>query len=287
MTNGQGNGSTETGAYALNGATTNAQLLAVGVPSASQRATWSTGATSYFLLTSEDEWYKAAYYKGGSTTAGYWDYPTSSNATPSNDLTTPDGGNNANFNQSGYTVDSPYYRTPVGEFKLSDSPYGTFDQGGNVVEWNEAFIKPDYTAYRGLRGGSFLDVDSYLLASVRDYRVPAAESGYIGFRVSEVPAPATLVGDTNDDGVVDAADYITLKQNFGMTGAGWAQGNFNADIDGDVDWDDLQLLMANFGTRSVGGAPSAPEPATLSLLSLLALSLPKRGGLAMIRRKCR
>ncbi len=28
------------------------------------------------FLTSEDEWYKAAYYKGAGTGAGYWDYPT-------------------------------------------------------------------------------------------------------------------------------------------------------------------------------------------------------------------
>jgi hypothetical protein len=28
-----------------------------------------------WAITSEDEWYKAAYYKGGSTGAGYWDYP--------------------------------------------------------------------------------------------------------------------------------------------------------------------------------------------------------------------
>jgi len=29
-------------------------------------------------VASEDEWYKAAYYKGGSTNAGYWYYPTGS-----------------------------------------------------------------------------------------------------------------------------------------------------------------------------------------------------------------
>jgi len=62
-------------------------------------------------------------------------------------------------------------------------------------------------------------------------------------------------------------------------------GDFNGD--GQVNWNDLQLLMGNFSTRSVGGAPAAPEPATLSLLALLALSLPKRGGLAVIRRKRR
>ena len=40
------------------------------------------------------------------------------------------------------------------------------------------------------------------------------------------------------------------------TPATLAQGNFDAENDGNVDWDDLQILMANFGTRSVGGAPA-------------------------------
>jgi len=40
-------------------------------------------------VTSEDEWYKAAYYKGGGIDAGYWDIPTSSDALPGTDMPTP------------------------------------------------------------------------------------------------------------------------------------------------------------------------------------------------------
>jgi sulfatase modifying factor 1 len=191
LTNGQGNGSTETGAYTLNGAMTEAELMAVVVPSAAQRATWSTGTTSYFLLTSEDEWYKAAYYKGGSTSAGYWDYPTSSNTAPGQDMNDV-SGNNASYVTAPnvYPIDSGKYTTIVGEFQNSDSPYGTFDQGGNVWEWNEAVIGSS----RGLRGGSFYSLSGYLHASGRYYDLPAGESFDIGvgFRVSEVPEPATL-----------------------------------------------------------------------------------------------
>ena len=94
--------------------------------------------------------------------------------------------------------------------------------------------------------------------------------------VYTVPGPSA--GDANGDGVVDAVDYIALKTNFGMReGATLAQGNFDADIDGNVDWDDLQILIANFGTRGVGRAPPAPEPATLGLLAI--------GALAVIRRR--
>jgi hypothetical protein len=45
-----------------------------------------------------------------------------------------------------------------------------------------------------------------------------------------------------------------------------------------VDWDDLQILLANFGTRSVGGGAPAvtPEPATLGLLAIGALAILRR-----------
>ena len=85
-TGAEGAGTTETGAYTLNGATTNAALMAV---------TRNAGAT--YFIPSENEWYKAAYYDpnkpGG---AGYWTYPTQSNTAPSNMLSST-GTNNANF----------------------------------------------------------------------------------------------------------------------------------------------------------------------------------------------
>ena len=153
-----------------------------------------------WAVTSEDEWYKAAYYKSGGTTAGYWDYPMQSNTptTPSNDITDPDGGNNANFYQNGYTLGSPYYRTNAGEFEDSESAYGTFDQGGNVWEWNEAIVYEDSTyAYRGLRGGcSESNASYYLQASYRGYYVygtPADEYDILGFRVSAVPEPSSIL----------------------------------------------------------------------------------------------
>jgi hypothetical protein len=181
----QGAGTTERGAYTLDGYNGDDGRAIQRNPDAN----WA--------VTSEDEWYKAAYYKGGGTNAGYWDYPTSSDSTPSNDLTTPDGGNNANYYQSGYTIDSPYYRTPVGEFELSDSSYGTFDQGGNVWEWNEAIVYQGSTyAYRGLRGGSFYDEyggGGYLHASPRyGDGYPSYEISDVGFRVSEVPEPGSM-----------------------------------------------------------------------------------------------
>jgi hypothetical protein len=81
----------------------------------------------------------------------------------------------------------------------------------------------------------------------------------------------TLPGDTNDDGVVDAADFITLKKNFNKAGAGVSQGNFTGE-DGAVNWSDLGILMSNMGTG--GGAPAtAPEPCSAMLLMFGAAAL--------------
>lgn len=169
---------TEDGAYYLNGATTDAALLAV-----SRKANWK------WAVTSEDEWYKSAYYKGGSTTAGYWDYPTGSNTAPGQNMADA-SGNNANYYTAPYAwpIDSGKYTTLVGEFQLSDGPYGTFDQGGNVWEWTEAII----SSSRELRGGSLFHTSNYQLASWRDYGGPTKESFVYGFRVASVPEPGSL-----------------------------------------------------------------------------------------------
>jgi len=149
----------------------------------------STYGTTYVIPT-EDEWYKAAYHKNDGVTGNYWLYPTQSNDVPSNDLIDPDPGNNANFYQDGYTIGSPDYLTAVGEFENSDSAYGTFDQGGNVWEWNETLIGG---SRRGIRGGSFGSFDDSLRSSYRSIgRYPNFELDDVGFRVASVPEPATI-----------------------------------------------------------------------------------------------
>jgi formylglycine-generating enzyme len=168
----QGNSTTEDGAYTLTaqGMTNN---------TVSRNGNWK------WAVPSEDEWYKAAYYDP--VTSSYYDYPTSSNSVPGNVLNSS-GTNNANFYASRYTVGSPYWRTEVGVFAASPGPYGTFDQGGNVREWNEAVIGTN----RGLRGGSFNDRDVFLLAWGRFGNGPDEESVQAGFRVVQVPEPTTL-----------------------------------------------------------------------------------------------
>ena len=68
--------------------------------------------------------------------------------------------------------------------------YGTFDQGGNVWEWNEAVIGSS----RGLRGGSWYNLGvSPLASSSRSRSDPSFEFYGIGFRLASVPEPSAMV----------------------------------------------------------------------------------------------
>ena len=70
------------------------------------------------------------------------------------------------------------------------SPYGTFDQGGNLWEWNEALVS---SSSRGIRGGSWDFNSGNLLSSFRLNINPSDEYDLIGFRVASIPEPSTLL----------------------------------------------------------------------------------------------
>jgi formylglycine-generating enzyme len=186
-------GLTEDGTYFLNGAT--GWSLAT--------VTRKSGAT--WVIPTLDEWYKAAYHKNNGVTGNYWCYPTKSDSAPINTVEDPDPGNHANFYDSkntgtgDFTIGTPYVRTPVGEFENSASPYGTFDQGGNALEWSEGNIFGSrlYEWYRVLCGGDFQNsvVNLRFDASwyYDDSFFASNENAQIGFRVvSIVPEPSTL-----------------------------------------------------------------------------------------------
>ncbi len=204
MHNGQGSGSTETGAYTLNGAMSGIYTVSPGAK------TW---------IPSENEWYKAAYYdptKGG--TGGYWLYPTQSDSLNGNYIGNP---NSANYYYFGFAGAATAWRiTDVGAYGAnSASFYGTNDQGGNVWEWNDAIPTG---GSRGMRGGSWNStVDSFLRSSGRNSNDPTWEGDEYGFRVAGAPQPtatsqaasaitstgATLNGSVNANGVSTTASF--------------------------------------------------------------------------------
>jgi len=147
-----------------------------------------------FFIPTENEWYKASYHdKSAGQAASYFDYPTGTNSVPGRDMTeSTNPGNNANYYGSPYPIDSPYYTTLAGEFQSSASPYGTFDQGGNVWEWNEIGVT---SLLPGLRGGfwNYGAGSINLAASSRFDGIPTLEGIDIGFRVASVPEPGSII----------------------------------------------------------------------------------------------
>ncbi|MHC4696554.1 MAG: formylglycine-generating enzyme family protein [Planctomycetota bacterium] len=153
------------------------------------------------FLPSEDEWYKAAYYKGGSPNAGYWLFPTQSNehvfAQEPPGLEFVYGAANYQAIVGDFTYVGSYTARP------SDSAYGTFDQGGNAAEWNEALIGSS----RCLRGGSYFSSNDDLCPYARVSYDAAEEWNGLGFRVAGI---AVLDGDRD----VDLDDFARLQAAF-------------------------------------------------------------------------
>jgi formylglycine-generating enzyme len=173
------------GAYQFSGNNTNPGTF-LSINRTAAEATYGT----VYVIPTEDEWYKAAYHKNDGVTGNYWLYPTQSNSAPGNVILDPDPVNSANYYQNGYTVGSPTFLTDVGEFENSASAYGTFDQGGNVWEWNDTL----FGSLTSIRGGSYGSGSSALTSSGRSDNNPYLESNFVGFRVAYVhnPEPATI-----------------------------------------------------------------------------------------------
>ena len=93
-----------------------------------------------------------------------------------------------------YAAGDPYYITMVGQFEASVSPFGTYDQGGNVAEWiedNEWWVGE--VSGRKWAGGHYAGGLTGLWAADRRWNSDAAlEEQYRGFRIAEIPEPATL-----------------------------------------------------------------------------------------------
>ena len=179
MSNGQGSGSTETGAYSLGGQTSGT------VPALSPGA--------QFYIPTENEWYKAAYYSPAlnSGSGGYYKYATQSDAVPGNRVGSQP--NQANYRNNTYSVPqdpinpagrSQNYLTDVGSFTASGSFYGTFDQNGDVAEW----VHVAETSQEIIRGGSWKDTYSKLDSSSSVLAGSSLQGSQYGFRLASLKA---------------------------------------------------------------------------------------------------
>ena len=186
MNGGTSSSSTETGAYTLSGSTSgNAPVV-------------NPGAT--FYVPTEDQWHKAAYFKGGSTNAGYWDYATQSDTDPTAVTAGSTGigsagstGNFANYSTTADWNGQVGNATTVGT-NGGASAYAAFDMNGNLREWND--LTGTAGSSRGRRGGSWGNGAFNLSSSGRFTGVPSYEDNGVGFRLASpvgVPEPSTWV----------------------------------------------------------------------------------------------
>ena len=162
---------------------------------------WTSGDVGYdpnnlyrnsnaqYVLPSENEWYKAAYYSGNGSV--YYDYATQQDfAAPPQPVASGTASGTAVF---GYVISNgPANVTEAGAL----SAYGTMGQSGNVSEWNEsAFDGFNNSPYEGRthRGGDWRSDLEPLRSLTRDLDDPTNSSIVIGFRVASVPEPSAIV----------------------------------------------------------------------------------------------
>ena len=190
MSNGQPEGpqgptTTEDGAYTLRGATS-------GPAVARNTCNPNTGATVTYWVPTENEWYKAAYFSptlnGG--LGGYHLYATQSSSAPGNVVgSTPNHMNvivgvNFSLTQDPTLFAGQNYLTDGGAFSGSPSHYGTFDQNGNLYQWNDLDGTP--YPYRGVRGSFWFAGAQAAQSIIFAGQTPTHAGNDVGFRLASI-----------------------------------------------------------------------------------------------------
>ena len=199
MHNGKGVGSTEDGAY----------LMSEGAA-----VVRKTGALVF--LPTADEWHKAAYYKGGGTNAGYWEYATQSNAVPAAVTADASGngsagpsGNSANWKQAADWNAQNGNVTSVGTNGGAGN-YGTYDQNGNVLEWQQD--APSWNAgLRAYQGGMWSETGN--IVKFVEGATPETEESLIGFRVATsviAPVDFTIMASAGPGGSITPSGAVQV-----------------------------------------------------------------------------
>ncbi|MCA9136822.1 MAG: SUMF1/EgtB/PvdO family nonheme iron enzyme, partial [Planctomycetales bacterium] len=191
--NGKGTGSTETGAYELLG----------GGPTPTNSASIVRSSNATIFLPSENEWYKAAYYRNTGAEAVdvgvYHEFPTARGATPVSVEVDAISGAVANPGVSivnfGSTADWNGVNGNVIAVGISGSlsQFNISDLAGNVSEW----IEDPSGVLRG--GGASSNLDDLRSTFRNDSISPTTESAYQGIRLASIDTHGTLL--LNLDGV--------------------------------------------------------------------------------------
>jgi formylglycine-generating enzyme required for sulfatase activity len=210
----QNSNTTEDGAYTLNQAISGNAIL--------------KNQNSLYWIPTENEWYKAAYYttNKNNTGPGYWKYATQSDYPPTPVTADIIGngiipatavkpiitriGNSANYNRSANWNQTNFGNIVSVGSSGRKSFYGTYDQSGNVFEWND--LDGLSGLLRGFRGGSWKNIVIFRLSSSFRFTIdPSRKSRFIGFRVSS---------DINPIGLNNLTEISDINNNNDILGYG-------------------------------------------------------------------
>jgi len=234
-------GDAYTGAYQFDGGGS-----LIGVSRESALAAYDT----VYVLPSEDEWYKAAYFSG----TGHSLYAHGSSTPPGMEI-------DANYGGTGGAYDGPW---SVGSGTMEQN--GTFDMMGNVWEWCESpwdgwLNTGTLGEGRVFRGGAYTSTDgSSMISTIRNDYDPDNQTHSVGFRVATLRGsdftlfgsggntfamtfePIGHVGNTNDATGYGGVDYE------------FAIGHYEVNA---VKFQDARILDSRIGyAGSSGGHPA-------------------------------
>jgi len=152
----------------------------------------------YFLPT-EDEWYKAAYYKPDDS--GYSLFSNGTDVAPVPGIESNNRDAEMNY--------SPPWNVGSGSVEQN----GTFDMLGNVFEYTETASGLE----RVIRGGAYWYSSENLASDYRWVSPAYNESGGSGFRVASVSKPQTYYvdavnGSDNNDGLSRETAFATIQR---------------------------------------------------------------------------
>jgi len=232
--NGTASRVTERGSYTI----TNGGPDSGEISSREVEATW--------VVPSEDEWYKAAYYDASALLGRYWLYPSRCNASqpalamggsrPKDDRAEP-----ASFSQDTplTSLEARFATGQTGESE-SEGYYGTHDQGGSVREWTDTAGGDG----RIVRGGTWWNPEE-ARSTHRDSLSPEHQDALTGIRVA-------LLGGRDAGRLIGGRTAMSSASRMGGSGggAGSMGGSFGA------------LLQHGFGLMGTSGGGGGVDTPT-------------------------
>ncbi len=200
---------TEYGAY-------DASTFVGTAPNKEDQAAHSSQA-KYWIPTI-NEWYKAAFYKGGGTNAGYWTYATKSDVAPASGPF-DDFSNRASYNADNYDFGDGFDKgdmVSVGFYTASPGPYGTFDQSGNIYElleeWSPGYENDLRVRYGGAWKYSNSDQLAYNTMSY-DWNGAYSETGFrLAYSGARCLTP--IPGDVHNDCKINIMDIAIVAEHW-------------------------------------------------------------------------